>query len=141
MPPDPEADLAGLHILVVDDDVRNLFAITSLLERYGIEVIPSRSAREAFTVLERRGDIDMVFMDIMMPEMDGYEATTRLRNDERYRNLPVLALTAKAMPGDREKCEEAGCTDFVPKPVDARQLVAAIRRWLPKPGKGEGKRS
>jgi HAMP domain-containing protein/signal transduction histidine kinase/CheY-like chemotaxis protein len=118
-------------ILVVDDDVRNLFAITSLLERRGAQVLPAQSATEGFEVLERNPDVALVLMDMMMPEIDGFEATRQLRRDPRYADLPIVALTAKAMPGDREKTLEAGCNDFVPKPVEQDRLIAVLRQWIP----------
>ena len=125
-------ELKGLKFLAVDDDIRNLFAVTSLLERQGAKVLPAGGAKEAFEVLERNEDIAVVLMDMMMPEVDGYEATRRLRADPRYRELPIIALTAKAMPGDREKALEAGCSDFVPKPVERDRLLAVLHQWVRK---------
>ena len=119
-------DISGITVLVVDDDVRNLFAVTSLLERQGVHVVPAGSAKEAIDVLETNDDIELVLMDMMMPEVDGYEATRHLRRDARYKELPIVALTAKAMPGDREKALEAGCDDFVPKPVERLRLFTVI---------------
>jgi CheY-like chemotaxis protein len=130
--PSRAAALSGHKILVIDDDVRNLFAVTSLLEKRGAQVIPAGSARESFEVLERTPDVSLVLMDMMMPEIDGYEATRRLRRDPRYRDLPIVALTAKAMPGDRERVIEAGCDDFVAKPVEQDQLVSVLAQWLEK---------
>ncbi|MFT3764201.1 MAG: HAMP domain-containing protein [Minicystis sp.] len=128
----PVPSIAGQKILVVDDDVRNLFAVTSLLERRGAEVLPAGGARESFEVLEKNPDVALVLMDMMMPEIDGYEATRHLRRDPRYRDLPIVALTAKAMPGDRERVIEAGCDDFVPKPVEQDRLITVISQWLQK---------
>ncbi len=125
-----QKSLAGRKILVVDDDVRNLFAVTSLLERHGAAVIPAESASEAFRALEQQADIDAVLMDMMMPEMDGYEATRRLRAEPRWKTLPVIALTAKAMPGDRSRALAAGCDDFVPKPVESDRLIATVEHWV-----------
>ncbi len=128
--PSRSVELAGRKILVVDDDVRNLFAVTSLLERHGATVLPAGSAKEAFEVLERAPDADLVLMDMMMPEVDGYAATRDLRKDPRHRHLPIVALTAKAMPGDRDKALEAGCDDFIPKPVERDRLISVLERWL-----------
>jgi signal transduction histidine kinase/HAMP domain-containing protein len=122
--------VSGRTILSVDDDVRNLFAIASLLERHGAKVIPAGSAREAFDLLEKNPGIDLVLLDMMMPEVDGYEAARRLRADPRYQSLPLIALTAKAMPGDREKAIEAGCDDFVAKPVEQDRLLEVLGRWI-----------
>jgi CheY-like chemotaxis protein/two-component sensor histidine kinase len=130
--PPVSADLSGATILAVDDDVRNLFAISSMLERQGAKVLPAGSAREAFDVLEKSSDVSAVLMDMMMPEVDGYQATRRLRENPRYRELPIIALTAKAMPGDREKAIEVGCTDFVAKPVERERLTAVLRHWMKK---------
>jgi CheY-like chemotaxis protein len=126
----PLPGLAGQRVLAVDDDVRNLFAVTSLLERYGLEVLAASNADEAFAVLAREPGVSLVLMDMMMPGTDGYEATRRLRADPKLRHLPVIALTAKAMPGDREKAIAAGCDDFVSKPVDRDALVRVIIKWL-----------
>ncbi len=125
-----EKPLEGARLLVVDDDVRNLFAVTSLLERLGAQVLPAGSAKEAFAVYARNPDVHAILMDMMMPEMDGYQATRELRKDPNARMLPIIALTAKAMPGDREKAIEAGCTDFVPKPVDRDSLVDVLLHWV-----------
>ncbi len=131
-PPNPSSEpiLAGKKFLVVDDDVRNLFAVTNFLEKRGVKVIPAADAREAFGLLEKYPDVAIVLMDVMMPEMDGFEATRLLRGDPRYAALPIVALTAKAMPGDKEKALEAGCDDFVAKPVERDQLLSVLRRWL-----------
>jgi signal transduction histidine kinase/HAMP domain-containing protein/ActR/RegA family two-component response regulator len=126
----PAEDLTGRRILVVDDDSRNLFAVASLLERVGAEVIPASNAKEALEALDRGPPIDLVLMDVMMPEMDGYAATREIRKRERLTGLPVVALTAKAMPGDREKCVEAGCNDFLTKPVDAGGLLETVARLV-----------
>ena len=126
------SELQGRTLLVVDDDIRNLFAVTSLLERYGARVLPARKGRDAIETLKRNPGIDLVLMDIMMPEMDGYETTREIRRIEKFGTLPIIALTAKAMPGDQEKCVAAGCTDFLPKPVEYERLFAILRQWLPK---------
>ena len=137
--PGEAGDLHGRKVLVVDDDVRNLFAVTSLLERHGMKVVPAGSGQEAIEELENEPGIDLVLMDVMMPEMDGYQATREIRSRQRFQALPIVALTAKAMPGDREKTIEAGCNDFVPKPVESDRLLSTIRAWLTKPAKDEDK--
>jgi HAMP domain-containing protein/CheY-like chemotaxis protein/GAF domain-containing protein len=122
--------LAGRTVLVVDDDTRNIFALSSALERRGMRVLTATTGQEAVEVLGRSPDIAIVLMDIMMPEMDGYETMARIRSDRALRNLPIIALTAKAMKGDREKCLEAGASDYLAKPVDTEQLFSALRLWL-----------
>ncbi|MEH2430337.1 MAG: HAMP domain-containing protein [Nostoc sp.] len=122
--------LTGKKALIVDDDMRNIFALTSMLERYQIEVIYAENGREGITLLENTPDIDVVLMDVMMPEMDGYETTRTIRQNERFKSLPIIALTAKAMQGDREKCIEAGASDYITKPVDTEQLLSLLRVWL-----------
>jgi HAMP domain-containing protein/signal transduction histidine kinase/CheY-like chemotaxis protein len=124
------APLAGKKILVVDDDIRNIFAITAVLEEHEVKVVYAENGRDALAVLEREGDVDLVLMDIMMPEMDGYEATRHLRREVKWARLPVIALTAKAMGGDREKCIQAGASDYITKPVDSDQLHSLLRVWL-----------
>ncbi|MDZ8263822.1 HAMP domain-containing protein [Nostoc sp. ChiQUE01b] len=122
--------LTGKKALIVDDDMRNIFALTSMLERYQIEVIYAENGREGITLLENTPDIDVVLMDVMMPEMDGYETTRTIRQNDRFKSLPIIALTAKAMLGDREKCIEAGASDYITKPVDTEQLLSLLRVWL-----------
>ncbi|MGZ5254356.1 MAG: response regulator, partial [Flavitalea sp.] len=121
--------LKGKSILIADDDVRNIFSLTKLLENYGMNVVTAIDGNEALTQLESN-KIDLVLMDMMMPEMDGYESTKRIRNIPKYRNLPVIAVTAKAMTGDREKCINAGASDYITKPVDIDQLISLLRVWL-----------
>src|SRR5262245_58043469 len=128
--PEDTQRLAGRKILVVEDDARNLYSVTSLLERFKVDVIPANSAREAFARLREHPDIDVVLMDIMMPEMDGYQATREIRGMKEFAGLPIIALTAKASESDRAQCMAAGCTDYVVKPADTRQLVAVIVRNL-----------
>jgi CheY-like chemotaxis protein len=123
--------LAGKTALIVDDDMRNIYALTSLLERHKMKVLYAESGGEGMDMLHKHGrDIDVVLMDVMIPEMDGYEAMRRIRATEEFRNLPMIALTAKAMKGDREKCMEAGASDYITKPIDAQQLVSLLRVWL-----------
>jgi CheY-like chemotaxis protein len=118
------------HVLVVDDDVRNIFAITSVLERQKMKVSYAENGRKAIDILAARDDIDVVLMDVMMPEMDGYETTREIRKMPQYAALPIIALTAKAMKGDREKCIAAGASDYVTKPVDPGNLMSLLRIWL-----------
>jgi CheY-like chemotaxis protein len=122
--------LAGRKVLVVDDDVRNIFALSSVLERHGMHVLIATTGQEAINVLEQTPDVDLGLMDIMMPGMDGYETMRRIREIARFRRLPIIALTAKAMKGDREKCLDAGASDYVAKPVDTAQLISLLRTWL-----------
>jgi signal transduction histidine kinase/CheY-like chemotaxis protein/CHASE3 domain sensor protein len=122
----------GRTILLVDDDVRNLFALTSALEQRGAAVEIGRNGREALEKLDQVRDIDLVLMDVMMPEMDGLEATRRLRTDPRFDKLPVIAITAKAMKDDREQCLAAGASDYLAKPVDLERLFSLLRVWMPK---------
>jgi CheY-like chemotaxis protein len=122
--------LVGKKVLVVDDDVRNIFALTSLLEQHGVHVLNAENGMEAIALLDHDQQIDAVLMDIMMPEMDGYETMRRIRLNAKNRLLPILALTAKAMKGDREKCLAAGASDYIAKPVNAEELLALLRIWL-----------
>ena len=122
--------LANKKVLVVDDDVRNLFALTTAFERYSINAITAESGQEAMNILNENDDIDIVLMDIMMPEMDGYETTQKIRREHMNKSLPIIAVTAKAMKGDREKCIEAGASDYITKPVKVDQLLSLMRVWL-----------
>ncbi len=115
---------------MVDDDIRNIFALNSLLERHSMQVISATTGHDAINLLESTDDLSLVLMDIMMPEMDGYETMRRIRDNPRFRMLPIIALTAKAMKGDREKCLEAGASDYVAKPVNTEQLLSLVRMWL-----------
>jgi hypothetical protein len=125
---DPALD--GRTVLVVDDDVRNIFALTSLLEEHNLNVVHAENGRAGIELLQSRGDIDLVLMDIMMPGMDGYETMSAVRQIPRFRSLPIVALTAKAMKGDRAKCIEAGASDYITKPVDLEQLFSVLRVWM-----------
>ena len=120
----------GNKILLVDDDVRNVFALSSILEMDGMEVIFAENGIESLELLQKNPDIDLVLMDIMMPEMDGYEAIKRIREIPQFENLPIIALTAKAMKEDREKCMEVGASDYIAKPIDPDQLISLIKVWL-----------
>jgi CheY-like chemotaxis protein len=125
-----DAVLQGKRVLIADDDVRNVFALTSALEIRGMLVRFAENGREAIESLDADPGVDLVLMDVMMPEMDGHEATRALRADQRFADLPVIALTAKAMKGDREKSIAAGASDYITKPVDIEQLISLMRVWL-----------
>ena len=118
------------NILLVDDDVRNIFALTSVLEERGIHILVAENGREALDVLDQSENVDLVLMDIMMPEMDGYEAMKQIRSKKALKNIPIIALTAKAMKGDRQKCIDAGASDYLAKPVDIEKLVSLLHVWL-----------
>jgi HAMP domain-containing protein/signal transduction histidine kinase/DNA-binding response OmpR family regulator len=122
--------LSGKNILVVDDDVRNLFALTTVFERFNINAITAESGKEAIQILNDNPKIDMVLMDIMMPEMDGYETTQKIRREHKNSSLPIIAVTAKAMKGDRQKCIEAGASDYITKPLKIDQLLSLMRLWF-----------
>jgi HAMP domain-containing protein/signal transduction histidine kinase/DNA-binding response OmpR family regulator len=140
LPPEKQAMLQRLHnsnealhgrkVLVVDDDARNIFALTSLLENHEMDVISATNGRRAIEIIDETPDLSIVLMDIMMPEMDGYETMREIRQSARHRTLPILALTAKAMKGDREKCLDAGASDYIAKPVNTDQLLSLMRVWL-----------
>jgi signal transduction histidine kinase/HAMP domain-containing protein len=125
-------ELRGRTVLLVDDDVHNLFAVTSLLERYGIHVLPAQGALECMELLSANRSVDVVLMDVMMPGIDGLEATRRIRRKGEFATLPIIALTAKALPGDRERCLEAGCSDFATKPIGPETLVSVLLKWIDK---------
>jgi CheY-like chemotaxis protein len=140
LPPQKQAMLDRLHnstevlrgrkVLVVDDDARNIFALTSVLENHEVEVISATNGRQAIELIHDTPGLAMVLMDIMMPEMDGYETMREIRKEPQFRTLPILALTAKAMKGDREKCLDAGASDYIAKPVNTDQLLSLMRVWL-----------
>jgi HAMP domain-containing protein/CheY-like chemotaxis protein/signal transduction histidine kinase len=125
-----DEDLIGRTVLLVDDDSRNIFALSSVLERRGMKVLTATTGSEAIALIESTSDLAIVLMDIMMPEMDGYQTIEKIRENPAYRRLPIVALTAKAMKGDREKCLEAGASDYLAKPVNTEQLLSALRMWL-----------
>jgi signal transduction histidine kinase/DNA-binding response OmpR family regulator/CHASE3 domain sensor protein/HAMP domain-containing protein len=122
--------LANKKVLIADDDVRNIYSLTRILEKHKMQVVSATDGKEALQVLEKNPDTHIVLMDIMMPEMDGFEAIASIRQQQKWRNLPVIALTAKAMTGDREKCIKAGASDYISKPVDIDQLISLLRIWL-----------
>jgi CheY-like chemotaxis protein len=122
--------LRGRKVLVVDDDARNIFALTSLLENQEMDVVSATNGRDAIDIMQNTPDMSLVLMDIMMPEMDGYETIRKIRNAPEFRAIPILALTAKAMKGDREKCLDAGASDYIAKPVNTDQLLSLMRVWL-----------
>ena len=124
--------IAGGKVLIVDDDVRNIFALTSVLERHKLKVVNAESGLEALDMLDSMPGIEVVLMDIMMPEMDGYQTTRAIRQIPQFRKIPIIALTAKAMKGDREKCLEAGASDYIAKPVNLDDLIWLLRAWLPR---------
>ncbi|MGZ4780091.1 MAG: response regulator, partial [Thermoanaerobaculia bacterium] len=125
-----DAVFAGKQILVVDDDVRNIFSLTSVLEQHGMNVAFAENGRDAIAKLEGAATTDLVLMDVMMPDMDGYETMRAIRQRPQFKSLPIIALTAKAMKGDREKCIAAGASDYITKPVDTEQLLSLMRVWL-----------
>jgi CheY-like chemotaxis protein len=125
-----DEDLVDRTVLLVDDDARNIFALSSVLERRGMRVLTATTGNEAIKLIELNTDIAIVLMDIMMPEMDGYQTMEEIRKNANFRRLPIIALTAKAMKGDREKCLDAGASDYLAKPVNTEQLLSALRSWL-----------
>jgi CheY-like chemotaxis protein len=125
-----DEDLVGRTALLIDDDARNIFALSSVLERRGMRVLTATTGREAIALVDSTADLAIVLMDIMMPEMDGYRTMRAIRQKPDFRRLPIIALTAKAMKGDREKCMEAGASDYLAKPVNTEQLLSALRMWL-----------
>ncbi|ATB50771.1 HAMP domain-containing protein [Corallococcus macrosporus] len=127
---DKDTELSSKKVLVVDDDMRNIFALTSVLENHGMQVVFAENGRAAIEMLEQHRDVDIVLMDVMMPEMDGYETMRAIRKDLKYSSLPIIAVTAKALKDDREKCMAAGASDYLPKPVDTDKLLELIRLWV-----------
>ena len=129
---DRDSALDGRRILLVEDDVRNIFSLTAVLEREGAVVIVARNGIEALSRLDRGPSIDLILMDIMMPEMDGFEAMREIRKRNASKSPPIIALTAKAMADDRQQCLAAGANDYIAKPIDVEKLLSLIRVWLPK---------
>jgi CheY-like chemotaxis protein len=132
-----DAALEGRRILVVEDDVRNIYSLTSIFEPRGATIEIARNGQEAIDALERASDdetraIDLVLMDVMMPVMDGLTATREIRKDARWRKLPIITLTAKAMPDDQQRCIEAGASDYMAKPLDVDKLLSLVRVWMPR---------
>ena len=140
LPPDKQDIIRRLHrtdevlkdktILLVDDDIRNIYSLTNALEDESVHCLTAENGRVALEVLQANPSIDLVLMDIMMPEMDGYETTIAIRKDPAFQKLPIIALTAKAMKGDKEKCLTVGMSDYISKPVDVPQLLSLMRVWL-----------
>src|SRR3989449_2806906 len=122
--------LENRKVLIIDDDMRNIFALTSLLERFDMQVLYAENGKDGIEMLTSVPEIDVALVDIMMPEMDGYEAMRQIRAMEELKSIPLIALTAKAMKGDREKCIEAGASDYITKPADSEQLLSLLRVWL-----------
>jgi hypothetical protein len=122
--------LTGRRVLIVDDDIRNIFALTSVFDRWGIQSVYAENGKDGIAMLKNNPEIEAVLMDVMMPEMDGYETMREIRKIAKFEKLPIIAVTAKAMKGDREKCIEAGASDYVAKPVDTDQLLSLLRVWL-----------
>ena len=123
-------ELAGRRILIIDDDIRNIYSLTSVLEAHDVKVLHAESGAEGIAILETNPTIDVALVDIMMPDMDGYETMGRIRKMSIGRTLPLIAVTAKAMKGDRQKCLDAGASDYISKPVDTDLLLALLRVWL-----------
>jgi CheY-like chemotaxis protein len=125
-----DAVLHGRQVLIVDDDIRNIFALTSVLERYNMRILAAETGRDAIQILQNTPEIDVVLMDIMMPEFDGLDTTRAIREIPQFKELPIIAVTAKAMKGDREKCIEAGAWDYLSKPVNPEQMLSVLRSWI-----------
>lgn len=129
-PPRGVPQLEGAKILIVDDDIRNIYSLTSVLESYGVEVLHAESGKDGILILEQTPKVDIALIDIMMPEMDGYETMQQVRMRPALASLPLIAVTAKAMKGDRQKCLDAGASDYIAKPVDIDLLLALLRVWI-----------
>jgi CheY-like chemotaxis protein len=133
-PPPPRSlpELAGTKMLIVDDDIRNIYSLTSVLESYSVEVLHAERGRDGIIILEETPGVDLALIDIMMPEMDGYETMQHIRSNPATAHIPLIAVTAKAMKGDRQKCLDAGASDYIAKPVDIDLLLALLRVWVTK---------
>ncbi len=125
-----EQVLENKTVLIADDDIRNIYSLTKALEAHKMNVVSATDGKDALEQLKQNPKVNIILMDMMMPEMDGYEATQNIRRIPQYRNLPILAVTAKAMYGDREKCMQAGASDYISKPIDIDQLISLLRVWL-----------
>ena len=123
-------ELAGAKVLIVDDDIRNIFSLTSVLESHDVEVLHAERGKDGILILEQTPGVDVALIDIMMPDMDGYETMQRIRERPELSDLPLIAVTAKAMKGDRQKCLDAGASDYIAKPVDIELLLAVVRVWV-----------
>jgi CheY-like chemotaxis protein len=126
----PLPELAGAKVLIVDDDIRNIFSLTSVLESHDVEVLHAERGKDGILILEQTPGVDVALIDIMMPEMDGYETMQQIRSRPQLADLPLIAVTAKAMKGDRQKCLDAGASDYIAKPVDIELLLALLRVWV-----------
>ena len=130
MPNTQKKSLENKRIMIVEDDMRNIFSLTYLLEEKGSTIITAENGKKALEKLKDESRIDLILMDIMMPEMDGYETMAEIRKKKEYKNLPIIALTAKAMKGDRQKCIDAGANDYLSKPVNVDDLLSKLEAWL-----------
>ncbi len=128
--PKADAKLAGRKILIIDDDIRNVFALTGALEEQGVQVIDADSGKSGIDLLKRQPGIDAILMDIMMPDLDGFDSIRLIRSLKQFHELPIIAVTARAMKGDREKCIQAGATDYIAKPVNVNELVSLLHARL-----------
>src|SRR5439155_4383683 len=126
----PVPELAGAKVLIVDDDIRNIFSLTSVLESHEVEVLHAERGKDGILILEQTPGVDVALIDIMMPDMDGYETMREIRRQPDLASLPLIAVTAKAMKGDRQKCLDAGASDYIAKPVDIELLLALLRVWV-----------
>jgi CheY-like chemotaxis protein len=131
-----EPSIKGRKVLIVDDDIRNIFSLTSVLEQYKVDVVYAENGRDGIDILRHNPDIDLGLIDIMMPEMDGFQTIREIRRHDRLSHVPLIAVTAKAMKGDRQKCIEAGASDYIAKPVDIDLLLSLLRVWIARSPRG-----